>query len=421
MTTNSAILTTKTIDALTAGPSGRREIADGHIAGLVLRVSTTKKVWALRYRTRGGQPRRLQLGAYPALTLKDARALAQTKIGEVAKGSDPVSVEQAARDAADASGQHTFGHLAETYIDKHAKKHKRSWEADQRYLDVEILKHWRHRPVAEITRRDVRELLDDVVRRGSPYSANRILALVRKIFNFALQEDWELPKGNPVTQMRKPGVETSRDRVLSDDELRLVWTACADERPEMCALQRLRVLTAQRGGELAQLRWRDIKSDWLTIPETVAKNKKAHRVPLASLAKEIVDAIPRLSDEFIFPGRNGKQPCGDHKKAAQRVRARVLKMLQAAQPDVETFDFRGHDLRRTASTMVAEAGVPESDISKVLNHVDGGKTARATHIYNRYGYDKEKRAALTTLDAVVRRVLADEPGGEIVAFTRTAS
>jgi integrase len=397
----------------------RINLSDDQVPGLVLRVTPNGgKTWALRYRPHPGTrdvPVELytlgQYGPPPLLTLAAARKEAQKIRRRVDAGENPAAEKRTARVEAGRTGD-TIDDLATDYIERHAKKHKRSWREDQRQLDADVLPAWKTRKVKELTRRDVRQLIERIADRGSPVMANRTLALVRKMLNFAVQRDWI--EANPALLIEKPGAEKSRERVLTDDEIRQVWKACAAERPAMCALMKLRLVTAQRGGELAQLRWSDMENGWLTIPGTVTKNKLPHRVPLTETALKIVGEIPRLADcEWMFPGRPERQPLGDHKKAGQRITKRVISELQKADPTVEAFDFRGHDLRRTASTKMAAAGVSQTDIAKVLNHVEGGP--RATHVYNRYAYDREKLAALTTWERVLTTILAAAANGNPAA------
>jgi len=411
-------LTKKFIDsARTSAP--RVEYVDSVARGLALRVTATgQKSWALRYRTAEGALRRLTLGTFPDLSLKDARKRVETERGAIAKGHDPATAKQEARRAAQRTGD-SVADLAVEYIEKHAKRHKKSWREDQRILDADVLPHWKARKVADLTRRNVRDLIEGIAGRGAPISANRCLALIRKMLNFAVDREWI--NANPAARITKPGTERSRERVLTDDEVRLVWAACETERPAMCALLRLRLVTAQRGGELAQLRWEDIDLDtgWLTIPGSVTKNKLPHRVPLSSSALDILRMLPQVEGcEWVFPGRTTLQPLGDARKGGKRVGERVLRAMQKADPAVTMFDFRGHDLRRTASTNMAEAGVSQTDISRVLNHAEGGP--RATQVYNRYQYDREKRVAL---DAWARRLTAileaDKPAAaSVVPFAR---
>jgi integrase len=402
-------------------PTARIAYTDTACRGLELRVTPDGvKTWALRYRTPGGRAgrlRRITLGRLDDLDLKHARAKADDVRGQVATGTDPVAEKQAATVAA-TQGE-TIEALAQDYITKHAKVKKRTWADDQRFLDVEILPAWRARKVKELTRRDVRVVVERIAERGSPISANRCLAVIRKMLNFAVSQDWI--DANPASLIVKPGVERSRERVLTDDEIRRVWAACDEERPAMAVLTKLRLLTAQRGGELSAIRWADIDGHWLTLPATLTKNKRAHRVFLTPTAKALIDALPHIEGvDYVFPGASGNRPCSDHKKAGQRIAARVLADLQQDDAKIEHFDFRGHDLRRTASTKMAEAGISQADIAKVLNHAEGGP--KATHVYNRYQYDREKQIALETLDRVIAAILDANPrtSAKVIPMTKGA-
>jgi integrase len=394
-------LTDRRVATLLPNPSRRVEVPDDKVAGLAIRITPNGvKTWTLRYRLTGGRAdrrRRLTLGGYPALTLAKARKAANIALGHVATThTDPATAKQAAR-----LGE-TFGDLARDYLARHAKRHKRSWREDERILDADVLPAWRSRKVKDISRREVRELVEGIADRGSPIMANRTLALIRKMLNFAITRDWI--DANPAARIPKPGAEQSRERVLTDDEIRLVWDACEVERPALCALMRLRLVTAQRGGELARLRWADVEGDWLTLPSTATKNKLAHRVFLTLRAQTILNSLPRIEGcEYIFPGQGGLRPLGDVKKAGRRIAARVLASLRETDPSVGAFDFRGHDLRRTAATRMAHAGISQADIAKVLNHAEGGP--RATMVYNRYAYDREKRIALETLDRCLTAII----------------
>jgi integrase len=165
------------------------------------------------------------------------------------------------------------------------------------------------------------------------------------------------------------------------------------------------------------MRWRDLvlpdttaqpQVGWWTIPGEHTKNGEPHRVPLTEDAVTLVKAqIPeKESDrgEFVFTGRGGSTILDRAKKAPAAV-ARVLEI-----------DFRGHDLRRTAATGMAEAGISREHIGRVLNHVEGG--ARATKVYDRYSYDFEKRAALDAWQRRLRAILTDTKGGNVLGFSK---
>lgn len=342
----------------------------------------------------------------------------------------------------------TVNALAEKYL-KHAHKVKRTASEDERMLNRDVLPQWRDRSVRGITRRDVRAVLERVVDRGSPIAANRLLEVVRRMFNWGIQHDWL--DGNPAAKIEKPGVEHSRDRVLTTDEIRALWQllgrfpATAEKQaphrrrakagkagafcpvsPALAAVQKLRLITGQRGGEIANMRWADLDLDtgWWTIPPEYSKNRKPHRVPLVADAVAIIQAQKPKADtsdgqkrdksddekpsEFVFTGRQGAL-VDDRIKKAGAALSRVL-----------GFEFRSHDLRRTVATRLGEAGIPREDISAVLNHVQGG--AAATRVYDRYSRDREKRIALETWARMLQLILKnqDQQAARIVPFGRGA-
>jgi integrase len=403
-------LTDRFVDTLKAPPR-RVEYHDGGCRGLVLRITPAGlKTWTLRYRAENGSTQRLTLGIYPDLGLKGARKEADIHRGTIADGDDPAAAKRVAQ-AMTQTAADTVADLAKSYLAQHAKPRKRSWAEDDRMLNAEILPRWKTRRVTDLTRRDVRAVLEAIVDRGAPVAANRYLSLIQKMLNFAVENDWI--EANPSARIKKPGVEQSRETVLTDAELRLVWAGCAIERPALCALTRLRIVTLQRGKELAHIRWDDIDGAWLTLPASITKNKVAHRVYLSAPARAILETVPRIVDcPWVFPGVGDRKPLGDERKAGPHIRAWCLAHLQQADPTIEAFDFRPHDLRRTGSTRMAEAGIPGFDIAKVLNHVDG--TPRATKIYNRYQYDREKQMALETWARVLTAILEAAPAPTVV-------
>jgi hypothetical protein len=202
--------TARTIDTLRPVPGRRVDYFDESLPGLALRVTESgHKSWSVHYRTAARRLRRLTIGDYPTITLADARKAAHKALRAAAPGEDPAAEKLATR-----RGE-TVADLADEYIERHAKKHKRSWKEDQRKLDVDVLPLWRTRKAKEITRRDVRDLIEGIADRGAPIAANRVLALVRKLLNFAVQRDWI--DANPAALIAKPGAERSRDRVLTDN------------------------------------------------------------------------------------------------------------------------------------------------------------------------------------------------------------
>ena len=217
----------------------------------------------------------------------------------------------------------TFAQLADLYMEKHAKVRKKSWRSDQRLIDVELLPALGPRKVYDIKRSDVRALADAIAERGAPIVANRTLALLRKMFNVVIDLELDGVDANPCLRIRPPGVERRRDRVLSQAEIREMWRALEPEDAVVRGLFKLRLLTAQRGGEVHRLRWQDLDldSNWWTIPAEFSKNGLPHRVPLSPPVVAIITEHQRAvrSATWVF-SVPGARPAG--REHLQRPKAR---------------------------------------------------------------------------------------------------
>lgn len=368
--------------------AARYAVRDSVIPGLEVRVSTRgTRTWVLRFYA-AGQRRRLKLGAYPRLSLHAARKAANAALRTVDGGGDPQADRTAAKRAAAAEKQaaerakrDSIEALTTAYIDRHAKPKKRTWPADQHKVTHVILPAWKGRPVTSITRRDCRELVQGIADRGAPIQANRVAALLSRLFRFAVDE--ELIEHNIAAKLPKPGVEIDARpeperevKPYSDHEIRAIWKATARQPAPVRALYRLGLITGQRPGEIGDMAWSEVVGEWWTIPAERAKNNRAHRVYLAELARKEL-ALVSKHDALVFAGYRGKR--------------------QLAALNVEIFasvrrrEKPRHAMRDTVATRMAGAGVAVEDISRVLNHAVG---KRVTAGYNAYGYDREKQAAL---------------------------
>jgi integrase len=190
----------------------------------------------------------------------------------------------------------TFEAVVRAYLERHGRRKKRSWREDARILQRDVLPRWRSRPARAITAREVRALLDAIVDRGAPIQANRTLAVIRRVFSWAAAPDRALvPQAhNPCRGLERPAPERQRDRVLHAQELRAVWRALGAEPLNNAALFKLYLLTAQRGGELRTMAWRDVDLDagWWTIPAERAKNGRTHRVPPFAAGRRAASRAP---------------------------------------------------------------------------------------------------------------------------------
>jgi integrase len=346
---------------------------DESLRGFGLRVYPSgRKAWVIFYRTPEGRQRFHSLAPYEHLALDQARDEAKGALGRVAKDkADPAEERKAARHG------DTVEDLVTLYVEEWAKPRKKTWAEDERQLKLDVVPTWGSRRMVDISRGDVRALLEGVVRRGSPVAANRLLAVLRTLFGFAV--DRELVEHSPCERIRPPAKELRRERVLTADEIRTLWAGAQGDTGRAL---RLILATAQRPGEVAGAHWREIEGGWWTIPQERHKASRSHRVPLAALA---LDVLGKQGRGYVFPSP------GKRKGAARHLTLYTLDHDVAALLPVLKLDhFTPHDLRRTAATLMAGQGVPRLVISRILGHAEGGTTS----IYDRHSYDAEKRAAL---------------------------
>jgi len=341
--------------------------------------------------------RRLTLGSYPTLSLADARQLAKGALREAQLGLDPAGSKQTARAA------ETFGELAVLYLERHAKVTKRSWREDERILDHDLLPRWKSRKATEIKRGDMITLLDEIVERGAPVMANRTRALLSKVFNFGIRRG--VVEANPAHGIDNPGQERRRDRVLSETEFRAVWTALDSLPKRTAAIFRLALLTAQRKGEIVGMQWSEIDfvSCVWTVPAERSKNGLPHRVPLTPSSIRILrelEAESRRDPVLVFRGGRIGCPLSNLQKPLRRLKR------------ISDVDFRIQDLRRTAASLMTGVGISRLVVSKILNHVERGITA----VYDRHGYDGEKRAALLKWDRRLAEIVSGQSPEKVIAI-----
>jgi integrase len=394
--------TDKGIAALKARAE-RYEIWEDGRTGLGVRVSPKgRKSWVFMYRF-GGKARRMGFDTYPAVGLANARVKHAKAKALLEKGIDP-GAQEIDRKRAE-RGAETVADLIEVYLEKWARPRKRSAAEDERILKKEILPIWGRRKAKDITRRDVIELLDDIVDRGSPIQANRTLAVVRKMYNFAIGRD--ILGTTPCVLIKAPAKENQRDRVLSADEIRTLWRGL-DTAPMSEGIKlvlKLQLTTAQRKGEIAGAAMSefDLEDNVWTIPAERSKNGQAHRVPLSPLALDLINEAQSHASEspslfvspWLFPSPTVDGPIAPHS-----VNRAVYKSL----PSIDLANITPHDLRRTAASFMTSLGISRLVVAKILNHVETGVTA----VYDRHSYDREKKAALEAWAARLEEIVTGE-------------
>jgi integrase len=341
--------------------------------GITVYPSETKSFF-VRYTNSRGRTLRHVLGNYPPMTLRSARSAAEDVVGRVANGDDPQAEKIEHRQA------EGFGDFAATYLtDAQPRMKPRSYAEDERVIRHDLLPAWRSIPIRDIRRRDIAAVLDQIIARGSRVQANRTRSVCSRIFAFAVER--EVVEHNPVVGLRRPTEEHSRDRVLSPDEIRILWAIWDAEGSQVSALYRMLLLTGQRKTLVATMQWSHLDGCWWVIPKEITKNKKEHRVYLVPQAIDILASLRRGEHlPWVFPSeRVAGQPLGWVNKAKERYRKKA-----------NLRDWRPHDLRRTMATEMGDMGIPHETIGLVLGHLRKGVTA----IYDRASRDAQVGSAM---------------------------
>jgi integrase len=405
-------LTDKKLQNLKPPKVGRLEIWDPLISddrtlpgtfGIRVTDKGTKS-WVVMYRTLDEAKgkvlqKRLKLGSYPSMSLADARTMARDTLLGVSRGNDPSKAKQAA--IADRLGAITFADALDQFIEKYAKRETRGWKETQRVFDKNIKPELGDYRLDAVTALQIRDLIETMAE-TAPYMANRALAYIRKFFNWATER--QMISASPVASLKAPAKEYSRDRVLTDDEIKSMWEAFVAMGWPFGQTFQLLLVTGQRRDEVAKMRWEDLdlKSGLWTLPREATKADRLHEVPLSPLALDILDGAKRTSEKYVF-STNGETPIsGFSRSKAKADELAAIRQFQDAGYDkpIENQiaasmlpDWRLHDLRRTVASNMAKLGVAPHVIEKVLNHSTGAISGVAA-VYNRYAYTSEKSEAL---------------------------
>jgi integrase len=402
--------TDRMIKALKA-KSDRYEVWEDGRTGLGLRVTPRGvKTFVFMYRFEG-KARRLTLGRYslsPAtgITLAAARTAKGEAEQKLEQGIDP-AIEIVEERHVERHAE-TVKQLVDLYLEKWAKPRKRSAGEDERILNKDVVPVWGRRKAGSIKKGDVVALIDDILNRGAPIQANRTLACIRKLFNFAMSRDVAGISVNPCLGISMPAAENVRSRRLNDQEIVEFWYGLDNEDVEMSkALRealRLQLATVQRKAEVAGADWSEFNIEdrvW-TIPASRAKNSVEHIVPLNDVALEVLATIKKRTKGkgWLFPSPRGKVPV-----SAAAINHALRRNLKHIGVDGVT----PHDLRRTGSSVMGRLKVPRFIISRVLNHVDRSVTGR----YDVWEYLEERRDALDRWGLHLKALL-DGEGAQVI-------
>jgi integrase len=361
---------------------------DLHQRGLALRMQPTGRAsWKTVYHFHG-RPRWLHLGDTSAIGLADARLMAAEALLAVAKGKDPAAEKQADR------GRGTFAEMAERYLNEYAKRKNKSWRQADALIRRHVLVGWGSLQAASISRSDVRALMAKI---EAPILANQTLAAISAIYSWAVKQ--EIVAVNPCTGIERNATR-SRERILSDSELPLFWSALVDVPPMEAIQLKLTLLLGQRPGELAHMHASHIDGDWWTLPGEPdaktnwpgTKNGQSHRVWLPTASRELVAELSGYPDS----------------------RGRPAEAMRAICAALGIERITPHDLRRTHGTLITSLGFGRDAVNRVQNHVEGGIAS----VYDRHQYADENKRVMEAVAARIMALAEGEPGGNVVPMLK---
>jgi integrase len=381
-------LTKRSVEAIDPGPKDI-VLRDNEIKGFLCKITPTgRRSYMLYYRTKEGQERKPLIGVHGDITCNQARSIALEWKAVVANGGDPSSDKQGNRQAP------AVFQLCHRYMQDYAEGRKKasSLRNDDQMIVRFILPAIGARKATSITTDDITRLHNSL--RSTPYQANRLLALLSKMFSLA--EAWGVrPQGTNPTQYVEKFPEEKRQRYLSDDELErlgAVLTAAesdGSELPQVIAAIRLLLLTGCRLNEILTLKWSDI--DWDRGLLHLEDTKSGYQVrPVGSAALTYLESLPWKNGlEHVIPGRDESKPLVNLGKPWRRIR-----------DNAELSDVRIHDLRHTHASAAAGLGNSLPIIGRLLGHTQAATTQRYAHLAD----DPARFAADQVAEQIAARV-----------------
>jgi integrase len=431
---------------------GRIEYFDASWPGLALRITENgAKTWCAFYRFHG-KLRRFTIGRYPAIKPAEARLKAQAALDRVSQDVDPAAEKKNRRTARGDQAEDVFAEFMAKHLRKRNGEPIRETTRQEtgRLLGLKqdpetsswilrdpragVLAYWVDRPVQGITKRDVLDLLDDIVEAGAPVGANRTLSALKTAFAWCVKRD--IVGASPCDHIEDPSPETSDERDLSDVELVALWRAAekasAPRRrgrarspsPESHVgypygrMVQLLLLTGQRRDEVREAVWSefDLPNRVWKLPGSRTKNGREHHVPLSGAAMTVLESLPRIKSEsgWLFT-IDGEVPVSNLARRKERLSEAMLAELREIDPGIAGLEpWRLHHLRHVLKTWMQRARIPKDVRNAVQNHFDHDMD----ELYGHYSFEKEKREALERWAEHVGTIVR---GAKVLRFPPRAS
>ncbi len=317
--------------------------------------------------------RKYTIGCYPETSLKDARAKTTTLRAEIQAGGDPQAIKRASRSSSSTNIEECF----EEYLSDHLMVHLKSWPEYERAMRKDVLPFIGQTELTAVDKATIRAVIRRITNRGRMVLANRVLQYVSRMLKWAVGVGYI--DTNPAADIPKPFKERSRERVVTLDEVRAIFSACDALADSQASFVKFLLFSGQRLNEIAKLTSHEIMDDHIAIPRDRNKTGETMITPLLPHLKEILNQCPRGSGPFVFSTTLGEKPLSGF--------SQIKSMLKKQSG---TSDWTFHDFRRGMATALADSGVDELAIKHALNHKD----TSVTGVYNRSQHLKRKTLAL---------------------------
>jgi integrase len=392
----------------------RYEVPDPACPGLyIVTHPSGAKSWCYRYRF-GGKTRKLTIGGavtdkgVEVIPIGAARDIADEARVSVARRIDPIEANRAKQKAAAAEAaaeENTFRAIAGRYLDQH--KHLRTADQREKIFERIVYPVLGSRQLESVKRSEITKLLDDVAASRGVVMADRTLATLRGFLNWYAVRSDEYVTPIISRMARTSTKERARNRVLNENELRALWGAC-EEAGMFGQYIRFTLLTATRRNEAADLPRSEIDgTDW-TIPADRYKTKFDHVIPMSDAAVSALSKIPKVAkSNFVFATPDGMPLAGFGSRKEAIDRLMMAQLRKFAGDEVTLPRWTLHDLRRTARTLMSQAGVSAEIAELALGHVKRGVEGT----YDRYSYHAEKKQAFGKLAELVEHIVRPVGGG----------
>jgi len=359
-------ITKRFVENIVPDPENTLKYWDAELKGFgIVILPSGRRTYCIQYRNADRVKKRLKIGIHGQITTEEARVLAKKYLGQVAHGEDPMARKKTEGTLPQ------MKELAVQYFERHAeRKRTKSQKEDRAMMNQFILPFFGERRVAHMTLHEIQSL--HLKLKSTPYRANRVLALLSKMFSLAISWGWR--SDNPVLGIERY-LEEKRDRWLNDEELQRLWGAL-EAYPEHLTsyVFKFLILTGARKNEVLQATWDqfDLEKGVWTKPAHLTKQKKKEHLPLSDKALEVLQTIKKLITQdspYLFPGKVDGQPL-------QEVKTFWKRILKEANLD----NVRIHDLRHTHASHLVSSGLSLSVVGKLLGHTQASTTQRYAHL-----------------------------------------